>query len=108
MEAAEKNALADVMKRVTTRYDNLFETSFPYTMGFHQKPTDGGAHEEWHFHAHYYPPLLRSATVRKFMVGYGCSVRHNGKSHPIGRRTPSETCLRRTSSTLAYNTVCDV
>jgi UDPglucose--hexose-1-phosphate uridylyltransferase len=70
MEAAERNALADVMKRVTTRYDNLFETSFPYTMGFHQKPTDGGAHDEWHFHAHYYPPLLRSATVRKFMVGY--------------------------------------
>ena len=58
------------MKRLTTRYDNLFETSFPYTMGFHQRPTDGQTHEEWHFHAHYYPPLLRSATVRKFMVGY--------------------------------------
>jgi UDPglucose--hexose-1-phosphate uridylyltransferase len=70
MEDGEKNALADVMKRLTTRYDNVFETSFPYTMGFHQRPTDGAAHEEWHFHAHYYPPLLRSATVRKFMVGY--------------------------------------
>jgi len=70
MEDAEKDALADIMKRLTTRYDNLFETSFPYTMGFHQRPTDGQAHEEWHFHAHYYPPLLRSATVRKFMVGY--------------------------------------
>jgi UDPglucose--hexose-1-phosphate uridylyltransferase len=70
MEAAEKEGLADIMKRLTTRYDNLFETSFPYTMGFHQRPTDGSAHEEWHFHAHYYPPLLRSATVRKFMVGY--------------------------------------
>ena len=70
MEDREKNALADIMKRTTTRYDNLFETSFPYTMGFHQRPTDGKAHEEWHFHAHYYPPLLRSATVRKFMVGY--------------------------------------
>ena len=70
MEGAEKDALADIMKRLTTRYDNLFETSFPYTMGFHQRPTDGQAHDEWHFHAHYYPPLLRSATVRKFMVGY--------------------------------------
>jgi UDPglucose--hexose-1-phosphate uridylyltransferase len=70
MQDAEKDALADIMKRLTTRYDNLFETSFPYTMGFHQRPTDGDAHEEWHFHAHYYPPLLRSATVRKFMVGY--------------------------------------
>ncbi|HYI92643.1 MAG TPA: UDP-glucose--hexose-1-phosphate uridylyltransferase [Bryobacteraceae bacterium] len=70
MDDAEKNALASLMKRLTTRYDNLFETSFPYTMGFHQRPTDGQAHDEWHFHAHYYPPLLRSATVRKFMVGY--------------------------------------
>jgi UDPglucose--hexose-1-phosphate uridylyltransferase len=70
MEDTEKNSLAEIMKRLTTRYDNLFETSFPYTMGFHQRPADGGAHAEWHFHAHYYPPLLRSATVRKFMVGY--------------------------------------
>ena len=70
MTDSEKEGLADIMKRLTTRYDNLFETSFPYTMGFHQRPTDGRAHDEWHFHAHYYPPLLRSATVRKFMVGY--------------------------------------
>ncbi|MGB6131731.1 MAG: UDP-glucose--hexose-1-phosphate uridylyltransferase [Acidobacteriaceae bacterium] len=67
---AERNGLADILKQVTTRYDNLFETSFPYTMGFHQAPTDGGAHEEWHFHAHFLPPLLRSATVRKYMVGF--------------------------------------
>lgn len=66
-EAAD---LADILRRVTIRYDNLFTTSFPYTMGFHQRPTDGEEHPEWHFHAHYYPPLLRSATVRKFMVGY--------------------------------------
>jgi UDPglucose--hexose-1-phosphate uridylyltransferase len=58
------------LKRLTTRYDNLFETSFPYTMGFHQSPTTGNEHPEWHFHAHFYPPLLRSATVRKFMVGF--------------------------------------
>ena len=65
-----RTALADILKRLTTRYDNLFETSFPYTMGFHQRPTGREPHPEWHFHAHYYPPLLRSATVRKFMVGY--------------------------------------
>jgi len=69
-EDADRGALADILKQVTTRYDNLFETSFPYTMGFHQAPTDGEAHEEWHFHAHFYPPLLRSATVRKYMVGF--------------------------------------
>jgi UDPglucose--hexose-1-phosphate uridylyltransferase len=66
----ERDALADALKRLTTRFDNLFETSFPYTMGFHQAPTDGEEHAEWHFHAHFYPPLLRSATVRKFMVGF--------------------------------------
>jgi UDPglucose--hexose-1-phosphate uridylyltransferase len=66
----ERDGLADALKRLTTRFDNLFETSFPYTMGFHQSPTDGGEHPEWHFHAHFYPPLLRSATVRKFMVGF--------------------------------------
>jgi len=66
----ERDSLADALKRLTTRYDNLFQTSFPYTMGFHQSPTDGAGHPEWHFHAHFYPPLLRSATVRKFMVGF--------------------------------------
>ena len=67
---AERDALADILKRTTARYDRLFDVSFPYTMGFHQRPVKGGSHEEWHFHAHFYPPLLRSATVRKFMVGY--------------------------------------
>jgi UDPglucose--hexose-1-phosphate uridylyltransferase len=66
----ERDALADIMKRLTTRYDRLFDVSFPYTMGFHQRPTDGQEHPEWHLHAHYYPPLLRSAKVRKFMVGF--------------------------------------
>jgi UDPglucose--hexose-1-phosphate uridylyltransferase len=66
----ERDGLADALKRLTTRFDNLFETSFPYTMGFHQSPADGETHPEWHFHAHFYPPLLRSATVRKFMVGF--------------------------------------
>jgi len=68
MSIAERDGLAGILKQVSTRYDNLFEISFPYTMGFHQRPQ--GQHPHWHFHAHYYPPLLRSATVRKFMVGY--------------------------------------
>ena len=68
--SAERDGLAETLQRIATRYDNLFETSFPYTMGFHQSPTDGADHPEWHFHAHFYPPLLRSATVRKFMVGF--------------------------------------
>lgn len=66
----ERNALADIIKRLTTRYDNLFRVSFPYSMGFHQSPTDNAPHPAIHLHAHYYPPLLRDATVRKFMVGY--------------------------------------
>jgi UDPglucose--hexose-1-phosphate uridylyltransferase len=70
LNEAERNDLADLLKRLTTRYDNLFETPFPYSMGFHQRPADDGAHEEWHLHAHFFPPLLRSATVRKFMVGF--------------------------------------
>jgi UDPglucose--hexose-1-phosphate uridylyltransferase len=69
-DSSERNALSDVLKRLTTRYDNLFQTSFPYSMGFHQRPTDKQEHPEWHFHAHFFPPLLRSATVRKFMVGF--------------------------------------
>lgn len=68
--AGERDALASILKRLTTRYDNLFQAAFPYSMGFHQRPTDGEAYAEWHFHAHFYPPLLRSATIRKFMVGY--------------------------------------
>ncbi len=70
LDSPERGSLAEMLKALTTRYDNLFETSFPYSMGFHQSPTDNNAHPEWHLHAHFYPPLLRSATVRKFMVGY--------------------------------------
>ncbi|MGM8361056.1 UDP-glucose--hexose-1-phosphate uridylyltransferase [Flavobacterium sp. ARAG 55.4] len=63
-------AFAEVLKKLTTKYDNLFETSFPYSSGIHQAPTDGEEHPEWQFHMHFYPPLLRSASVKKFMVGY--------------------------------------
>ena len=70
LNGSERDGLVEILKRITTRYDNLFQTPFPYSMGFHQRPTNGEAHTEWHLHAHFYPPLLRSATVRKFMVGY--------------------------------------
>jgi UDPglucose--hexose-1-phosphate uridylyltransferase len=67
---AERDGFADVLRRLTARYDNLFGVSFPYSAGIHQAPTDGQPHPEWHLHMHFHPPLLRSATVRKFMVGY--------------------------------------
>ncbi len=70
LDDQDRRRLASLLKRLTTRYDNLFETSFPYSMGFHQAPFDGDAHPEWILHLHVYPPLLRSATVRKFMVGF--------------------------------------
>lgn len=66
----ERDSLADIIHRITIRYDNIFNVSFPYSAGFHPSPTDGHNHDEWHFHMHFYPPLLRSATVKKFMVGY--------------------------------------
>ncbi len=70
LDSEQRGALAALLKRLTTLYDRLFETPFPYSMGFHQRPHDGKEHPEWTLHAHFYPPLLRSATVRKFMVGY--------------------------------------
>jgi UDPglucose--hexose-1-phosphate uridylyltransferase len=66
----EKQDLAAILKLLTTRYDNLFTTSFPYSAGMHQAPVNSGDFPEWHWHMHFYPPLLRSATVKKFMVGY--------------------------------------
>ncbi len=66
----EQSSLAAIFSDITRRYDRIFGVSFPYSMGFHQAPADGDAHPEWVLHAHFYPPLLRSATVKKFMVGY--------------------------------------
>ncbi len=66
----ERDGLTDLLGRLSRRYDRLFAVSFPYSMGWHQRPTGGGRHDEHHLHAHFYPPLLRSATVRKFMVGF--------------------------------------
>lgn len=66
----EKVSFAEILKILTTKYDNLFETSFPYSAGIHQSPTDGDKHMEWQFHMSFYPPLLRSKEIKKFMVGY--------------------------------------
>ena len=70
LTAGERDGLADVLKRLCTRYDNLFQTEFPYSMGWHGAPFGDGPADHWQLHAHFYPPLLRSATVKKFMVGY--------------------------------------
>jgi UDPglucose--hexose-1-phosphate uridylyltransferase len=70
LDPAGRDDLAGILRELTRRYDALFQASFPYTMGLHQQPTNGQAHPWWHLHLHFYPPLLRSATVRKFMVGY--------------------------------------
>ena len=66
----DARSLSGILHRVTSTYDKVFDVPFPYSMGFHQSPCDGEQHPEWHFHAHFYPPLLRSATIRKFMVGF--------------------------------------
>ncbi len=66
----ERDAWADILKQLLVRYDNLFEVSFPYSMGIHQKPTTGEEYPGLIWHQHFFPPLLRSATIRKFQVGY--------------------------------------
>ncbi|MFZ0490071.1 MAG: UDP-glucose--hexose-1-phosphate uridylyltransferase [Salegentibacter sp.] len=70
LDLEEQKAFAKILKRLTIKFDNLFGTSFPYSSGIHQVPTDGKEYPEWHLHMSFYPPLLRSATVKKFMVGY--------------------------------------
>ncbi len=70
MTDTEKKSFAQIYKGLTMKYDNLFNISFPYSAGIHQSPTDGNKNKHWHFHMHFYPPLLRSATIKKFMVGY--------------------------------------
>lgn len=70
LNQSEVQSLSAILQRVTSTYDRVFNVPFPYSMGFHQSPTDNLEHPELHFHAHFYPPLLRSATIRKFMVGF--------------------------------------
>lgn len=69
-DKTEKEDMAYILQELTARYDNLFETSFPYSAGMHQAPLNSGDQTGWHWHMHFYPPLLRSANVKKFMVGY--------------------------------------
>lgn len=70
LDSVQRADLALALKQLTTRYDNLFRCSFPYSMGWHGAPFDARDPQPWQLHAHFYPPLLRSATVRKFMVGF--------------------------------------
>jgi UDPglucose--hexose-1-phosphate uridylyltransferase len=70
LSGTEQLSLGNILRDITARYDNLFECSFPYSMGWHGAPFNAAPAEHWQLHAHFYPPLLRSASVRKFMVGY--------------------------------------
>lgn len=70
LSASQRDSLAEILRELTARYDNLFGCSFPYSMGWHGAPFVEGENAHWQLHAHFYPPLLRSATVRKFMVGF--------------------------------------
>jgi UDPglucose--hexose-1-phosphate uridylyltransferase len=70
MNEGDMKNLSEILQRLTARYVKIFSTSFPYSMGIHQKPTDSENHPEWLFHMHFYPPLLRSSTIKKYYVGY--------------------------------------
>lgn len=97
LEPEERAGLAAILKAFLTKYDNLFQTSFPYTMGWHGAPFRAGDFGHWYLHAHFYPPLLRSATVRKFMVGYEMLA------EPQRDLTPEQAAaLLRSASTLHY------
>jgi UDPglucose--hexose-1-phosphate uridylyltransferase len=91
----QKVTLADIIKQITIRYDNLFQCSFPYSMGWHGAPFDGQEYLAWTLHASFFPPLLRDATVRKFMVGYEMMA------EPQRDITPEQAAdrLRQSSST---------
>ncbi len=96
-DAAERAGLADILKRVTTRYDNVFEAPFPYTMGFHQRPSDGESHPEMHFHAHYYPPLrcAQQPSVNSWSA-LRCWACRSGISRPKAPRPGCALCRRPT------------
>lgn len=89
LDSVARKGLAEIFKQLTVCYDDLFETSFPYSMGVHQAPKDGAIHTEWHLHAHFYPPLLRSATIRKFMVGYEMLASPQRDITPRSQPSPS-------------------
>ena len=103
LDSGERDALAEILQRVSVRYDNLFRTRFPYSMGFHGRPTDGEEHPSWRLHAVYYPPLLRSATVRKFLVGFELTAEPQrdltAEDAAARLREQSETHYRQASKT---------
>jgi UDPglucose--hexose-1-phosphate uridylyltransferase len=70
LEPAGRECLAEMLRQLTGRYDALFDAPFPYSMGVHQAPVNDASTDAWHLHLHFYPPLLRSATIRKFVVGF--------------------------------------
>ncbi len=89
----EKDQLSEILKVGLQAYDRLFQTSFPYSMGWHGAPTDGGDHPHWQLHAHFYPPLLRSATVRKFMVGFEQMAEAQRDLTPEGAASRLRACV---------------
>jgi len=95
----ERDALAEILKRLLVRYDNLFACSFPYTMGWQSMPTDGEEHASWRLHAVFFPPLLRSATIRKFLVGYEMTAESQRDLTP----EEAATSLRETSDRRELN-----
>ena len=98
LDHIQRQDLAIALKQLTSRYDNLFQCAFPYSMGWHGAPFNGEAGNHWHVHAHFYPPLLRSASVRKFMVGYEMLAETQRDL------TPEQAAERlRTVSTVHYN-----
>ena len=102
LDAAERSDLASVLKRLLTRYDNLFQTSFPYSMGWHGAPFVDHGCDHWQLHAHFFPPLLRSARVRKFMVGYEMLA------EPQRDLTPEQAAARlRVVSSVRYSDSAD-
>ncbi|MFT6991264.1 MAG: UDPglucose--hexose-1-phosphate uridylyltransferase [Paraglaciecola sp.] len=103
LNTAQKADLAIAIKKLTSRYDNLFQCSFPYSMGWHGAPNNLESTEHWQVHAHFYPPLLRSATVRKFMVGYEMMA------EPQRDLTPEQAAQRlQTLSDIHYNETAGV
>lgn len=93
----ENAAFASIIKELTIKYDNLFEVSFPYSAGMHQMPVNDQDYKGWHWHMHFYPPLLRSATVKKFMVGYEMLA------NPQRDLTPEQVALTlKNSSSIHY------
>lgn len=94
LNSSKEMEFAEIIKELCIRYDNIFNTSFPYSSGIHQQPTDGQEYPEWHFHMSFYPPLLRSKSVKKFMVGYELFA---GPQRDITAEQAAET-LRNVSS----------